>query len=892
MPKIIDIRFEHHDPRVIGVGEPSPRISWSYAGEEKSWMQETYSIEISRHGVTNTYFSRSTECLFVPWPTNPLSSMEVALIRVRASDAEGNLTEWSEVATVEAGLFQQKDWNCHLIQAETTERTENYHRPIVFRREFSLQQNIHRARLYATAHGIYTAKLNGSSIGDHVLSPGWTNYRNRLTYQTFDISDLIDHGLNVLHITVAPGWYCGRLGWGAGKRNVYGSTLGLIALLQVEYKNGDAITLGTDNGWQWAYGPTISAEIYDGEVFDANQSLSQLTQWRSVACKPIPNRLEAPDGPPIRRTQEIQPTAILRSPSGQYIFDMGQNIVGWLRIKVSGGTAGHQIHLQFTEALEDGECAVHTLRGAKARDTVILAGDGTFEWEPEFTYHGFRYVGVDNWPEALTLDSVKGIVVHTDMKKTGSFSCSNALLNKLHNNIIWSMRGNFVGIPTDCPQRDERLGWTGDINVFAEAGNYLYRTGGILKSWLDDLKYEQQQAGGIVPLVVPNVIDGFDRDAHAVWGDVSVMLPWTLYQATGDSQILARQYSSMKGWLEAIPRRENMLWNYISDWKLGDWLDPAAPADDCGKATTNPNFVSDAFLAHITTVLKSISEVLDEKADIQSYTVASEKIRSTFADEYITPNGLVANCTQTAFALAIHFNLIPSQSQQRYAASYLASIIKEINRYKIGTGFAGTPFIGHALSKVGLTDMFYRMLLSRKNPSWLFPVTMGATTVWERWDSMLPDGTINSGDMTSFNHYALGAVASWMHSVILGFRIEKAGWKTVKIEPIPGGGLNWADGEYLSAYGKYRVRWMIIEEPNVHDKSLWVEVQVPPNTTADIKLPGWMEGEHVGSGLHSWKVPYQSIQWPPEPLVLPFGQIETFPVDEPLPCPWGEIAPS
>lgn len=886
MPKVIDIRFEHHEASDIGIGEDCPRISWSYIGEDQDWIQQSYTIEISRHGITNTYDSSSNQCLFVPWPETPLLSTEVALVRVRASDERGNLTEWSDVAKVEAGLLHQEDWKCHLIEAESADWTENYHRPTIFRREFSLRQQIRRARLYITSHGIYTAKLNGRSIGDHVLSPGWTNYKNRLTYQTFDVSSHVGTDLNTLDVTVAPGWYCGRLGWRAGKTNVYGSALGLIALLQVEYEDGESIVLGTDSGWQWGYGPTLSSELYDGEVFDANQSLSQLTQWGNVTCKPIIDRLASPDGPPMRRTQEIQPIAILKSPSGQSIIDMGQNMVGWLRIKVAGGSAGHQIQLQFVEALENGECATRTLRAAKARDTVILGSDGTLEWEPNFTFHGFRYVGVDNWPGTLTTDCVKGIVVHTDMTKTGSFSCSNPLLNRLHENIIWSMRGNFLGIPTDCPQRDERLGWTGDINVFADTGNYLYRTGGILKTWLDDLKYEQEEAGGIVPLVVPNVIDGFDQDAHAIWGDVSVMLPWSLYRATGDREVLSRQYTSMKAWLDVIPRRENLLWNYTADWKLGDWLDPAAPPDDCGKATTNPTFVSDAFLAHITTLMTVISEILEEKADVQAYTVASEKIRSIFAHEYITPAGLVANCTQTAFALAMQFNLIPSEKQELYAGRYLSSIILESSRYKIGTGFAGTPYIGHALSKVGQTDIFYRMLLSRKNPSWLYPVTMGATTMWERWDSLLPDGSINPGEMTSFNHYALGAVGSWMHSVILGFRIQEAGWKGIKIEPVPGGGLKWAEGEYLSGYGMYRVRWVIIQDSKTQDESLSVEIQVPPNTTADVKLPGSEDVKRVGSGLHRWTAPYKSTQWPPEPFSLPFGEKETLPVDESLPCPW------
>jgi alpha-L-rhamnosidase len=295
------------------------------------------------------------------------------------------------------------------------------------------------------------------------------------------------------------------------------------------------------------------------------------------------------------------------------------------------------------------------------------------------------------------------------------------------------------------------------------------------------------------------------------------------------------------------------------------------PLDDCGKATTNPSFVSDAILAHVTTLMKGISGILEENKDEQVYTRNSERVRSAFAHEYIAPAGLVANCTQTAFALATGFNLLPSEKQELHAAQYLSKIIHEVYRYKIGTGFAGTPYINHALSKVGLSDIFYRMLLCRNNPSWLYPVSMGATTVWERWDSMLPDGSINPGEMTSFNHYALGAVVSWIHSFILGFRIEEAGWKRVKIEPIPGGVLKWAGGEYLSGYGMYRVRWLVLEGSEKEHERLWVEVQVPPNTTADVKLPNSGEWKHIGSGLHSWTVPYQSAQWPPDPLALPFG---------------------
>jgi alpha-L-rhamnosidase len=309
--------------------------------------------------------------------------------------------------------------------------------------------------------------------------------------------------------------------------------------------------------------------------------LSEGLTWNEVKSQPLSDNLVAPDGPPVRKTQEIVPKEILASPSSKMIVDIGQNMVGWIRVSVDG-PQGTAIHFQFVEVFEHGEAATRPLRDCKARDTLILSGKGRVEWEPKFTFHGFRYVEVENWPGKLELDDIRGIVMHTDMQGTGTFSCSNSLLNKLHENVRWSMRGNFLSIPTDCPQRDERLGWTGDINAFADTANYLYDTAGMLSSWLRDLSLEQAAANGIVPLVIPNVIEGFDKEAHAVWGDVAVMLPWSIFLATGDISLLFRQYGSMRTWLHAIPRRENGLWDYTSEWKLGDWLDPAAPADSPG----------------------------------------------------------------------------------------------------------------------------------------------------------------------------------------------------------------------------------------------------------------------------------------------------------------------
>jgi alpha-L-rhamnosidase len=585
MVKVTRLRFEHHEEATIGIGESCPRISWSFEidGDERDWVQAAYELEVTRKSGVERVEVDSSASILVPWVGAPLISGERADVRVRVTDALGFTTEWSERAVVETGLLELDDWKCEVIELGLPYATSpgTAHRPVVFRREVEIEGKVREARLYITAHGVYQTQINGRRVGDHILAPGWTSYGHRLVYQTFDVLAHFTAGRNLIEVDVGEGWYCGKLGWHGGRRNIYGDSMGLIAMLVLKDESGEERILGTDESWNWAYGPVVSSELYDGEKYDFNLQLSETSTWNGVKSQRITDNLVAPDGPPVRKTQEIVPKEILKSPSGKTVVDLGQNMVGWVRVSVDG-PKGTAISFQFVEVLENGEAVTRTLRDCKARDTLILSGNGRVDWEPKFTFHGFRYVEVENWPGELEVDDIKGIVIHSDMRETGSFSCSNPLLNKLHDNVRWSMRGNFLGIPTDCPQRDERLGWTGDINAFADTANYLYDTAGMLSSWLRDLALEQSAADGIVPLVIPNVIDGFDKEAHAVWGDVAVMLPWSIFLTTGDVSLLARQYMSMKNWLEAIPRRENELWNYTSEWKLGDWLDPAAPPESPG----------------------------------------------------------------------------------------------------------------------------------------------------------------------------------------------------------------------------------------------------------------------------------------------------------------------
>ncbi|KFY56140.1 hypothetical protein V496_06781 [Pseudogymnoascus sp. VKM F-4515 (FW-2607)] len=867
MTRILDIRFEHQLSPAIGIGEDSPRLSWRFEGDEPNWVQTVYHLEISRKGGSPEIFEvRSPQSVLVPWPTERLNSREQCRVRVRAiCEHLNSSTPWSDTATVEAGLLQAEDWKASLIQPEISDADEP-HRPIIFRDLVKVQSPVRSGRLYISAQGVYEARINGQQVGDDVLAPGWTSYSHRLIYQTYDVTELFNADApNDVTIHVGPGWFCGRLGFHGGRSGIYGERVGTIAQLVLELENGDVLTTGTGEHWKCAFGAYLSAELYDGVVYDANKELSAKSTWESVRVRPAPKNLFSPSGPPIRRTQILAPISIFKSPSGKTVVDFGQNFVGWVHLKVEG-PPGTTIQLQHTEVLEDGEIATRPLRDVKARDTLTLSGN-SITWEPKFTFHGFRYVQVDGYPGELSSDAIAGVVVNTDMQRIGHFSSSNKMLNKLHENVVWSMRGNFLSIPTDCPQRDERLGWTGDINIFAETANFLYDTTGFLNSWLEDLKCEQNN--GIVPLVVPNIIDGFEKEPHAVWGDVAVMLPWALFNATGDKSILSRQFHSMESWLQSIPRKSDQLWDYGAAWKLGDWLDPAAPPDDPGNATTDPDLVSDAFLVHITTLMATISAELGKRESLEKYKEASRNLRSAFSHKYITRAGRLASDSQTAFTLAINFGLFENTAQEEAARDRLELLIRSVSRFKIATGFAGTPYVGHALTKVGLSNIFYRMLLHRKNPSWLFPVSIGATTIWERWDSMLPNGKINPGEMTSFNHYALGSVASWMHRNIIGLRPLEDGWRVFAIEPIPGGGLTSAEGSFLSPYGDCKVRWAIAEgkEPGIRLFSLFVVV--PPNSKAEVKLPGTDGVVKVGSGKYDWTVSFVPEEWPPRAIYPP-----------------------
>jgi alpha-L-rhamnosidase len=854
----LQLQIEHvHEP--LGIGAARPRLSWRVMTAARNWRQAAYEITCRRAGSSElrgeTGRVASGQSVLVDWPFAPLHSREQVTLQVRVWGEEGGASSWSAPVVVEAGLLQTADWSAQFITPDWDEDVARSNPAPYLHREFSVRPGVKAARLYITALGLYEAQINGVVVGDHVLAPGWTVYDARLRYQTFDVTALLQAGPNAIGAILGDGWFRGRIGFGGGRRAIYGERLALLAQLEIEYADGSRERVVTDESWRAATGPLLLNSLYDGETYDARLEQPgwaapgfDATGWRGVRPHAWDlSTLVAPDGPPVRRTERLQPVAITQSPSGQTLLDFGQNLVGWLAITVQGAP-GETVTLRHAEVLEHGELGTRPLRMAEATDRYTLRGGAPESWEPRFTFHGFRYAEVSGWPGELRPADIVAVVVHSDMARTGWFDCSDPLLNRLHDNAVWSMRGNFVDVPTDCPQRDERLGWTGDLQVFSPTAAFLYDASGFLQSWLADLAVEQRKIGGAVSPVIPNVLE--QRFGGAAWGDAGTVVPWVLYQRYGDAGILATQFPSMCAWVDYIAAMVSDKFLWETGFQFGDWLDPTAPPDKPWQARTDKAIVASAYFAHSARLTARAAEVLGRSAEQVHYTALAEKARAAFAREYITPAGRLMCDAETAYALALAFDLLPTPAQRQHAGDRLAALVQE-GGYTIRTGFVGTPLICDALCSTGHHRTAYRLLTQRECPSWLYPVTMGATTIWERWDSMLPDGAINPGEMTSFNHYALGAVADWMQRTIGGLASAAPGYRRLEICPRPGGGLTHAQARHLTPYGLAECAWRI------EAGSITVEVVVPPNTTATVILPGSAAPIEAGSGVWRWSIPYQ-----------------------------------
>ena len=850
--RIATLRAELRDDTTL-VATPRPRLSWTVETDEAGWEQVSADIRAGDETVT----LEGRESVLVDWPFRDLDPGERRAVTVRVRATSGTQTDWSEPLGVEAAFLADGDWTALPVGlAEPAHEAQ----PFRTRATFTVDAAVARATLFWTALGVAEPELNGAAVSDDVLSPGWTSYRDRLVHETVDVTALVRPGDNAIGATVAGAWYTEKYGFYSFAQRVYGEQPSFLAQLRLEFEDGSVRTIATGDGWRAdGDGPVVASGIYAGEHqdlrrTDAGWSTPEYDDalWTPVrvgaAAKPGYENVPVPEAriaPPVRAIQTLPVVDVLTSPSGGLILDFGQNLVGRLRLRVAA-PAGTRITVRHAEVLDEGELALRPLRNAASTAVFELAGHGEELLESRFTFHGFRYAQIDGWPGEFDAGAVEAVMLHTDMTRTGWFASSDAMLDRLHENVVWGMRGNFVSIPTDCPQRDERLGWTGDLQVFSPTASFLYDCDGFLTSWLRDLALEQIRDHGNVPLVVPAALPNFGGPAAvAAWGDAATVTPWVMHERFGDRGILSAQYASMRDWVEAVLRvSTDGLWAHT--FQLGDWLDPAAPPDKPGAAKVDSDIVASAYLARSLRIVADTATLLGEAADAERYAALAEKSRGAFVAEYVTPAGRMMSDAPTAYALALGFQLVTDPKVRSRLAERLADLVRA-GGYRIGTGFVGTPLVTDALTEGGYLDEAARLLLQTENPSWLYPVTMGATTVWERWDSLLEDGSVNPGEMTSFNHYALGAVADWLHRTVAGLAPDEPGYRRIRIAPRPLSQLEHASARHVTPYGPASVSW------RREGSSIVVTAEVPPNTTAVVDLPG-RERIEVSSGSHEWTV--------------------------------------
>ncbi|OYO13043.1 alpha-L-rhamnosidase [Enemella evansiae] len=721
---------------------------------------------------------------------------------------------------------------------------------------FRLDQPVDRVRsatLWATAHGVFEVAVNDRQIDDSVLNPGWSSYEWRLPVTATDVAALLTEEENRVTVRLGNGWWRGDLGFEGAHAN-YGEELAFLGALVIGFDDGSEQVIATGPDWSAQTTDTLANSLYDGQAIDArrrgNPDPLQVREAEIDRTRLVPH-----SGPPVTRQETLRSQEIWRSPSGATLVDFGQNLVGWLRFTVIG-PEGTVITIRHAEVLEDGELGTRPLRSAKQTDTFTLSGGEDF-FEPTFTFHGFRYAEVTGWPGELTADDLEAVVVQSVMTRTGWFSCSDDRVNQLVANSVWGQKGNFLDVPTDCPQRDERLGWTGDIAAYAATAAYQFDVADFLHSWLLDLAEEARNSpNGWVPHVVPDVLtkhaqfspefttamEGW-QGPTAIWGDAAVWVPQALWYAYGDRDRLAAHYPGMVVHLDGVEQRlsDSGLWD--TGFQFGDWLDPDASPHEPWNAKADSGVVATACLYRSAAFTAEAARELGHDSDAERWQALADRTRTAFNDAYVAEDGTIRSDCATVYALALCFGLLDEQTRPR-AAVRLAEVV-EAAGCRVSTGFAGTPFVTWALSENGYVEHAYRLLLETGCPSWLYPVTMGATTIWERWDSMLPDGSINPGEMTSFNHYALGAVADWLYQVVAGIRPAAPGYGRLLLQPRPGPGLDWARGALETRHGRVECGWRRT------DAGVEVEIVVPDGIAADLVLPDGSR-RSVTAGRHTF----------------------------------------
>ncbi|MGG1639032.1 family 78 glycoside hydrolase catalytic domain [Paenibacillus sp. NRS-1760] len=828
-----DLRCEYK-VNYLGLGERSPRFSWKLHADGRDVRQSAYRLRVStgNQELWDTGKVYSDQSVHVKYAGPALSSRTRYEIRVKVWNQHGQESDWSEAAYGETGLLEHDEWKASWMTAKY-EQSEPCQ---LMRKSFTLDESIVSARLYATSLGVYRVYVNGEAADDTLFAPGWTSYSKRLQYQTYDVTMLLASGENTVGVILGNGWYMGNLGWN-GLSQLYGNERAVLVQLHVQYNDGREEVIVSDDSWRASKSALLMSELYHGEYYDArfewkgwNNKGFDDSEWTRVSLLDYGyDTLIAQEGEPVRMVEELQPVQVLCTPKGETVVDFGQNMVGWVQFAVEA-EEGHTVVIRHAEVLdEDGNFYMSNLRTAKQTITYICRGEQIERYEPYFSFQGFRYIQVEGIQPELIASSVVAKVIHSDMDQTGTFECSDEMVNQLQRNIVWGQRGNFLDIPTDCPQRDERMGWTGDAQVFMRTAAFNMNVASFFTKWLKDLATDQLPDGG-VPFVIPDVLRG--RHSSAAWGDAAVICPWVLYERYGDKRVLEQQYESMVKWVEYIRSQgeQEHLWN--TGFHFGDWLAMDAP-NGSRVGSTPKDLIATAFYAYSAALLARTAAVLDKLEDAARYTELSERVTQAFRREFVTPNGRVASPTQTAYVLALMFDLLEEKDRPQ-AAAVLALYVEEQNIH-LTTGFVGTPYLCLALSKHGYTDLAYKLVLQREYPSWLYPISKGATTIWEHWDGIKPDGSLCEDPMNSYNHYAYGSVGEWLYSIAAGLDtdVQNPGYKKARIAPHISEAISYARASYSSMYGVVASGWERLEDGRIQ-----VKVVVPPNTGASVMLPG------------------------------------------------------
>lgn len=725
-----------------------------------------------------------------------------------ASFDGGTVTEDGKLLVENATIYQRADRSSPLL-----------------RKSFEISKPVRKATAYATALGLYELSLNGTRVGDDYFNPGWTDYNKRLQYQTYDVTDMLLQGDNAVGAVLGDGWYAGNVAHVGPQQ--YGSELSLLFQLQIEYEDGTKERIATDSSWRSTVsGPILSSDILMGELYDARKEIADWNRngfddsaWSGVkTVKPAAGKLVAQLGPTVKATEELKPIAVTQPSPGTYIFDMGQNMVGWARLKVEG-PAGSKVKMRFGEMLQDdGTLYTENLRTALQTDEYILKGGGPEQYEPNFTFHGFRYVEITGYPNKPALDSITGIVVHTDTPQAGTFETSNPMVNQLYSNITWGQRGNFLSVPTDCPQRNERMGWTGDSQVFVRTATYNMEVPGFYEKYMRDV-VDAQGSNGAFPDVAPNV-KGMGNGSNG-WGDAGVIIPWTLYLAYNDTAVIREHYDAMVKWIEYLKANSNGLVRPAGGY--GDWLSV--------NETTPTDVVNTAYFAYSTNLLSRMANIIGKTADAEKYGRLFQDIKAAFNAAFVGADGRIKGNTQSAYVFALQMDLLDGDNKQK-AAQYLVENIKEKD-WHLSTGFLGVGYLLPVLTEAGYPEVAYRLLTNDTYPSWGYSIKNGATTIWERWNSYTLENGFGDAGMNSFNHYSLGSVGEWMFRYAAGIEADpdQPGFKHILIQPTPGGDFSHVNGEYRSIYGLIKSYW---ERQGADFK---LNITIPVNTTATVYIP-------------------------------------------------------